>query len=211
VFDRYGEHLVTRIRLLSAPRTKGLYVPYKDMRRILEDVLSEHGKAPFVAIHKSSPFAGEEVKAIEDVLQEYRGRLVSPGLLAVHIKGNSIYRCYDRSSGDLSVKRGALLIDRLRSGRAILFTTGRVGEGERRRLGTPRSLELSVHKNTSPLGVREMAEQVLALTKLDWNTTELEVRMPITLEYSRRAARLAPFVLAKDAVDLKIGDIRDLM
>ena len=211
VLDRYGEHLVTRIRIFRAPRTKGLYVPYEDMYGILKDVFRRYGRIPFVAIHKSSSFANEEVRAINDVLRGYSGKFVKPGLLAVHIKGDTIYRCYDKSYSDLCVRRGALLIDKLRNDRAILFTTGRVGERERKRLGTPRSLELSIHTNTLSLDVKNIAEQILALTKLDWNTTELEVRRPITLKYSRRAARLAPYMLTEDTADLYIGDIRDLM
>jgi len=208
VLDRYGEHLVTRVRLFKKPPlTRGLYVPHEDMYNILKDMFRTYGKVPFVAIHKSSFFAKEEVRAIEDVLREYSGGRVKPGLLALHIKEDTIYKSF----GDFSIKRGALLVDMLKSNRAILFTTGRIGEKERRRLGTPRALELSVYTNTLSLDVKMIAEQVLALTKLDWNTTELEIRKPITLKYSHKAARLAPYMLSEDTEDLRVGDIRDLM
>jgi len=51
----------------------------------------------------------------------------------------------------------------------------------------------------------------LALTKLDWNTTDPEIRMPITIKYSRKAAQIAPEILYSQTPDLKIADIRDLM
>ena len=56
-----------------------------------------------------------------------------------------------------------------------------------------------------------IGEQVLALTKLDWNNTDPEVREPITIKYSRRAAQIAPEILNFNAPDLRIADIRDLM
>ena len=78
-------------------------------------------------------------------------------------------------------------------------------------MGTPKPLELDVIENTGQLNAGTVAYQVLALTKLDWNTTEMEIRKPITLKYSKRAAKLAVYTLSREKETMKIGDIRDLM
>jgi len=219
ILDRYGDHLITEARLFRAPRetlrTKGLYVPYDQMYRILKDVVSGYGKPPMIIVHKSSPFvADEELKAIYDIIHKYSDSRVNIMHLAVHIKGDTIYRLYDFGVSDLSVKRGMALIDRTRQNnwRIILFTTGRpLKLNVRKKLGTPKPLELDVVENTAQLSAGVVAYQVFALTKLDWNTTEPEIRKPITLKYSRRAAKLAVYTLSREKETMKIGDIRDLM
>jgi len=219
ILDRYGEHLITEARLFKAPKealkTKGLYVPYDQMYRILKDAIEKYGKPPMLIIHKSSPYViDEELKAIHDIIQEYSDLQYSIMHLAVHIKGDTIYRLYDFGASDLSVNRGMALVDKFRQNnwRIILFTTGRLLKSSvRRKLGTPKPLELDVIENTGQLNAGTVAYQVLALTKLDWNTTEMEIRKPITLKYSKRAAKLAVYTLSREKETMKIGDIRDLM
>ena len=218
VLDKYGEHLITKMRMFSAPasklKTEGLYVPYDRMYEILRDILKKN-KVPLIILHKSSSFVeNEELKALYDVIQEYKRDDFEIMYLAVHLKGMVLYRIFDTDVVDYSVSRGTLLIDktsilRKRHWRGILFTTGRLpGRKRRGRLGTPRPLELDVVENESPLGLTDIASQVLALTKLDWNTTEPEIRKPITLKYSRKAARLA---CRNKILSMEIGDIRDLI
>ena len=221
LLDRYGEHLFTRMKMFIGSRrkveTKGLYVPYENMVDLLENAIKQYGAPPLLIIHKSSPFVeDEEIKAINDVLGKYSGRGIQIALIAVHVKRNVIYRLFDTDAKDYSPARGYLLVDE--GGSAIhrgiiLFTTGRLqGEDSRKKLGTPKPIELDVIANTMGKTKPEwLAKQVLGLTKLDWNTTEPEIRIPITIKYSNKAAKLASYILAQELPDLLIGDIRDLM
>ena len=103
-------------------------MPYDQMYRILKDAIEKYGKPPMLIIHKSSPYViDEELKAIHDIIQEYSDLQYSIMHLAVHIKGDTIYRLYDFGASDLSVNRGMALVDKFRQNnwRIILFTTGR--------------------------------------------------------------------------------------
>lgn len=220
LLDRYGEHLYTRMKVFRGPKrkveTKGLYVPYDSMVELLDDAIQRYGRPPLIVVHKSSPFVeDEEIKAINYVREKYGDKSFQISLIAIYIKGNTIYRLFDTDSKDYSPVRGYLLVDEgeVPHKRMILFTTGRLpGEDSRRRLGTPRPLELNVAVDTIGRVKPEwLATQVLGLTKLDWNTTEPDIRTPITIKYSNKAARLAQHILAQEAPDLHIGDIRDLM
>jgi len=212
LLDEYGDHLYTRIRMYHFEKgeTEGLYIPYNIMKDIMMDILRNFKKVPLIIVHKSAPFVeDEDARGIRDAINDVFGN-EKPFYALIHIKRNIIYRGYDLSATDVSIKRGLLLVNQDLNNKHILFTTGRTNSS-RRKLGTPKPLELYVYENNSPLNATEISEQVLALTKLDWNTTEMEIRSPITLKYSTRAARLAPYLLSESKTDMQIGDIRDLM
>lgn len=86
----------------------------------------------------------------------------------------------------------------------FLFTTSFINISTSRDQ-TPRPLELEVEENATPYSVRDFAQQVLGLTKLDWNTTDLEIRMPITIKYARKVAALTQYLA------FTVTDVRDLM
>jgi len=225
VFDRFGEHLDTQIKMFVAPKdlvTKGLYVPRDEMVKILENAIRRYGvggddriPVTMIAIHKSAPITSEELYAVKEVVDRYSGQHPLFYIFA-HVKGNTIYRAYDPSAQDYSVQRGLMLLRSGTSGKLaqyIIFTTGRFYKGvtERGKLGTPKPLELAIDTNIPNLAPSYIGVQVLALTKLDWNTTDPEVREPITIKYSRRAAEMAPLLLESDRRDMVIADLRDLM
>jgi len=195
----YGTH--------RAGRTKGLYIPEDEMRRMLESILEKY-QPPVVVLHKSSWFNEEEEEAARSVL-ESRG--VSYAL--IHVKSSNPYRGYGEERLSLNPVRGDVVLDE-EAHRAILFTTGCVqgkeGVEARLRPGTPRPLELVVQENGTPFGLEWLARQVLGLTKLDWNTTDVEVRAPVTLKYAGKLARIMPYISSKYSSTTSV-DVRDLM
>lgn len=211
VYNKFGKHLDTRVKGLTieVPRvkklrgTKGLYVPKEDMIKLLNQILAVY-RPPIVVIHKSSRFHREEKEAVEMVLGNK-----GVDYVLVHVESNNPYRGFSKTVYRYNIVRGDLLVDVENNDRVILFTTGCVQEGNnlkpRTRPGTPRPLELEIEANTSPFGPRELAEQILSLTKLDWNTTDIEIRMPITIKYASKASKLAPYI------EGKVVEIRDLM
>ena len=213
VYNKYGRYIDMSVRgikielskNLKIRGTKGLYIPKSHMVEMLKQVIGTYFP-PVVIIHKSARFHIDEKEAVKQVLGS---RGIDYAL--IHIESSNPYRGYGEDIYGKTVVRGDLILDTELNNRAILFTTGCTqsdyGIQKRGRPGTPRPLELEVEENTTPYSVEDFAKQVFGLTKLDWNTTDLEVRMPITIKYARRVAALASYLTAYSG----ITDIRDLM
>ncbi|WP_456330659.1 hypothetical protein [Archaeoglobus sp.] len=76
----------------------------------------------------------------------------------------------------------------------LLSTTGH-SEIASKRMGTPKLLKVRAVHNPEPfITLDEIAEQILALTKLNWATAAPIVREPVTLLFSREIAYLTAAV-----------------
>jgi hypothetical protein len=214
VFDKFGRHLECKIRMYSSPTeiksVRGLYIPEDDAERILIDLVKEYNPHEII-FHKSAPFHKEEEKAIENMCKEEE-----IAYCLVHIERANPYRIYMEEDNFTPI-RGTIVFDMYDRNRAILNTTGQtiLDLGKIRPwsgIGTPRPLEIKLEKNTTKHNLREIAEQILTLTKLDWNTTEILVKSPITLKYSNKAANLAPYLRGEVGKGpIEVADIRFLM
>lgn len=136
----------------------------------------------------------------------------------VHIETAGFYRCYDTDTENKCITRGSLLLDVERKERAILFTTGNIQEADviriRRRPGTPRALEIQLFGDSEKriYTIREIGEQVIMLSRLNWNSIDIDNRLRITLKYSHKAATIARNLGQNQAQTLlERVDIRDLM
>jgi argonaute-like protein implicated in RNA metabolism and viral defense len=228
VHDKWGRYLDTVIRgirtdssrlrgLMRRYGTRGLFVPRREMTEMLRHAVNHFinrtGRPPsLIVLHKSAPFLGDEIEAIHDIASDYGIKYA-----LVHIERNNLYRGFSREQRLGNPVRGDLVVDIESPGKAILFTTGctqsidnwhRTRIKPRNRPGTPRPIEINIPENTTPLAISVLARQILALTKLDWNNTEIEVREPITIKYARKAAKLK-----QHASDLQLEriDVRDLI
>jgi hypothetical protein len=211
VFDKFGRHIKCAIRTYSLPSQiksiKGLYIPREDAERILENIVKEYDPREII-LHKSAPFHKEEKDAIESVCQR---KGISYCL--VHIERTNLYRVYNFDK-DLTPIRGTIIYDSIN--RAILNTTGHAVIGKIKKwsgMGTPKPLEIKFEINKTQYSISEIAKQILALTKLDWNTTKVSVKIPITLKYSNKAANLAPYLKKEEEgrAPLEITDFRFLI
>jgi len=211
VYNKFGRYIDMSVRgirmeISTSSRirgTRGLYIPKNDMIQMLSQIINTY-TPPVVIIHKSARFHVDEIEAVKYVL---RNKEISYAL--IHIESSNPYRGFGEDQYDVTVVRGDLVLDKELNNRAILFTTGCTqgdrGTQRRGKPGTPRPLELEVEENTTPYSVRDFARQVLGLTKLDWNTTDLEVRMPVTIKYARKVAALTRYLTST------VTDVRDLM
>jgi hypothetical protein len=212
VFDKFGKHIKCTIRTYSMPSQiksiKGLYIPREDAERIIENIVKEYDPRE-ITLHKSAPFHKEEKDAIESVCQR---KGISYCL--VHIERTNLYRVYNLNK-DMTPIRGTIIYDSMN--RAILNTTGHAVVGKEKMkkwsgIGTPKPLEINLEINNTQYSISEIAKQILALTKLDWNTTEVSVKLPITLKYSNKAANLAPYLRNDEGEGLpEITDLRFLI
>lgn len=195
VFNRYGAHLTCKARMYKSPHeirsVKGLFIPRKDAEEILDKLVKEYEPREII-FHKSASFHKEEREAIETVCNKH-----NIDYYLVHVEGSNPYRVYAPQL-DYTPLRGTIVFDSANSNRAILVTTGQsiVDYGKIRSwsgIGTPRPLEITIEKSRGENTIRGISEQTLTLTKLDWNTTEISIRLPITLKYPQKAARLAKY------------------
>ena len=211
VYNKFGKYVDMSARAITVESdkylsTKGLYIPKSDMIIMINQIISEY-RPPVLIVHKSARFHKDEIEAIKHVLENREIRYA-----LIHVESSNPYRGYGGEEHNGTIVRGDLILDNELRNRAILFTTGCIQSEQkilrRSKPGTPRPIELEIEKNTTPFNPRDCAEQVLGLTKLDWNTTDVEVRIPITLKYARRIATLIPHLASSGGL---VTDVRDLM
>lgn len=146
----------------------------RSVRRYREEV----GTVPNrVVIHKQSQYSNEERTAFADAIRTQLGNSASFDL--VGLRGTSDIRLL--REGRYPPLRGTLAqID----GRSLLYSTGflpHVGKYPHGHVPAPIEI-IDHHGDSDP---RRIFGEVLALTKLNWNSAGYAETMPITLRFSR--------------------------
>ncbi len=189
VFNRYGRWLFYSGNAES--------FPYEDRSVRLGTLVQETLKkldglpeTPHVFFHYSARFSKEDRELLLKAAREVRPQ----GTYSfVWINSHHPIRFYDsRSETDGSLARGTYVIT---SGNQIyLSTTGY--NPYRKTMGTPVPLEVTVWKyapvgtNTTPADLHSLARQILALTKLNWASSDSLAGEPITTKYAGDIAYL---------------------
>jgi hypothetical protein len=183
-FDEHGEGLILRGPDFNwNPDTEGTRAPHlsEDMAAqlltsTLERYLSEMGQPPErVVVHKSSRYWPEERAGFESAL---RNRTRRYDLVA--LAPQETVRLFPES------KYPPLRGTRFSIGNLdYLYTEGFVAEmGKFYSLHVPLPLQIADHIGFD--STREtLAREILALTKMNWNSTRLGGLLPITLKFSR--------------------------
>jgi hypothetical protein len=173
-----------------------------DMRSVISRSLAVYadrhaGRRPGqLVIHKQIPFTADETAGAIDAWG------ASADLTCLSIKrptwrGVLITGPRDAKTGGPSygyaIDRGTLT--QLDDHSALLWVTGNARPAtlnQRNYLqggkGTPRPLHITRHTGAGPLA--EPAAQVLALSKMDWNTDALYSSLPVTITYAQVLARV---------------------
>ncbi|HEU4675297.1 MAG TPA: hypothetical protein VFS29_04885 [Motilibacteraceae bacterium] len=172
------------------------------MRLVLARALNVYadrhaGRRPTnLVVHKTIPFTDDEAQGAADAWGRVEGltciSLTRPGWRGVLVTGVGDERSGGPRYG-YAVDRGTLV--QLDGHRALLWVAGNAREATltgksylQGGKGTPRPLLLTRHVGAGPLA--EPAAQVLALTKMDWNTDALYGSLPATLTYAQVLARI---------------------
>ena len=190
VFNERGEGIVVRggqARLSKEDRTP--HLSDEDSARILVQALqryrAEHGNMPArVVLHKSSYFIPDELDGFRSALQQERvGMADMLSLRPSHIR---LFR-----KGQYPVLRGTHLA--LGPGKHLLYTRGSVPFFETYPgLYVPRALQIEMEAcEQSP---DMLCREVLALTKMNWNSTEFDMRDPVTMHAARRVGDIMKYV-----------------
>jgi hypothetical protein len=141
-----------------------------------------------IVVHKSSRFWEEELKGME----EASDLVPRKDFVALGFRGLQFYR-----TGDYPALRGTYV--KFNETDFLLYTTGyipylRTYPGAR----VPQPLEVLEHYGDSPWDV--VLRELLALTKMNWNTADFACGEPITIAFSRRVGQ----ILAEVPQQLKI-------
>ncbi len=161
---------------------------------------------PNIYFHYSARFSREDRDAILTA-----ARAVAPnGMFTfVWINTHHSVRLYDnRPETDGSLARGSYVIGG--KNQVYLSTTGY--NPFRKAMGTPVMLEINAHRNypqgvpNTDLDLRALAAQVLALTKLNWSSTDSLCGEPITTKYAGDIAYLTEAFLRQGS-DFKLHPV----
>jgi hypothetical protein len=176
-FSDQGEGLVLRSEPFKWSGSKSPHLP-KDVAakltaRVLEAYSAHVGHPPSrVVVHKWQRYWDEERAGFEEALSG----LSSFDLLAFSDRGIRFFR-----AGQHPPLRGTLV--QLAPSNAILFTRGFVPYlGTYPGMRVPRPLEIVEHFGSASMS--QLAGEILALTKMDWNSAMFSGKEPITTAFS---------------------------
>jgi hypothetical protein len=196
VFNQRGVGMIVRggpahqSKLDRQPHLSGA-----ESERLIENAMTryrqEHSHLPArVVVHKTSTYAPEELAGFGAGLQ--RLGIDSFDLVSIRAADTKIFRM-----GNYPPQRGTLWT--LERDRHILYTRGSVPFYETYPgLYVPRPLEFRLH---DPEATRDaLASEMLALTKLNWNTTQFDQGGPITIRAAREVGDILRYVNAGDEI-----------
>ena len=186
VFNERGEGMV--VRGGEAKRSeidRQVHLSKKGIRDLVENVLAEykrhHKNLPArIVIHKTSNFNEQEKEGCKEALKNLR--VDTRDLLVI---GDSFIRLF--RTGEYPPLRGTFM--ELDDKNWFLYTRGSVDfymayPG----MYVPKSLEITpVETDESP---RKIAEEILALTKMNWNNTQFDSALPITIKAARQVGAI---------------------
>lgn len=190
VFNQRGEGIV--VRGGQAHQSKEDRTPHllaDDAHNLLIEALKryreEHKTLPArVVLHKSSSFDENEIVGFKAALKEERIEFAD--LISIRKSDIRLFR-----QGNYPVLRGTHF--RLDEERHLLFTRGsvpfyRTYPG----LYVPNGLEIRLDSIDS---TREaLSREILSLTKMNWNSTQFDMREPITLRAARKVGDIMKYV-----------------
>lgn len=177
------------------------YLSYNEMLAVMSRSLEIYheghvGRAPKkITVHKNTPFKDQEVLGVLDAFSD-RTEIE----LVQIVKSSSwmAYRYDSKNRGTMFPTTRGTVIPLTRN-EAFLWGQGSVSgvhmDGPDREVYKEGALKpvpspLLVRRFTGSGGWHETCSGILGLTKMDWNNNTLYKKLPVTLEYSQRFARI---------------------
>lgn len=187
MFDERGRGLILRgARAQTESRGRHPYLTPADAEELVAQSIAtykahhKHVPARLVVL-KTSKFRTEEAEGIDAALSRF-GIELSDLLWVQESSPIAVLR-----DGNYPVLRGTFVDLR---GKGLLYTRGSVPYyGTYPGLRIPRPLLLVPHEN-SDSALPRLAEEVLALTKVNWNTTQFDQKLPAPIKAARDVGRI---------------------
>jgi hypothetical protein len=200
VYNAQGQGLQFRLSRIENPVISGgnPFLSFQDARRLGETIRTlfweSHLKLPFrVVIHKQTPFRSHEQQGLREGLEGVHD------LELIEINFESALRYVSSQptkdgfmEARFPVRRGTAV--KLTDHEALLWVHGSTEaaktnwtyyQGKRR---IPGPVVLRRYAGTSDLAT--LANEILGLSKMDWNSGDLYAKLPATVQSSKRIARI---------------------
>jgi hypothetical protein len=191
MFDERGRGLILRgARAQTETRGRHPYLSAKDAEELVVQSIAaykaHHRHVPArLVVLKTSRFRPEEAEGIDAALGK-AGIEMSDLVWVQESSPIAIFR-----DGNYPVLRGTF-VDL--GGKGLLYTRGSVPfYGTFPGLRVPRPLLLVPHEN-SDSKILTLAKDVLALTKVNWNTTQFDQKLPAPIKAARDVGRILKHV-----------------
>jgi len=194
IFDEMGRNVI--LRGTPVKTDKDDRKPYLDTTQayeLLNSAVNEYRIAmntnpARLVIHKTSHFSKEEAEGFNGVSEDLRIQLVD----LVSINDSNI-RLFRRSS--YPPYRGSMI--NLDSQKSLLYTRGSVPffqtyPGKY----IPQPLEIQAFQSES--SSNQICEEILALTKMNWNNTQFDRKYPVTIECARNVGKIIKYLNPND-------------
>ena len=224
VIDNYGTHVIwskedlPSMSLIREDRRMVKNIDEKDTTRLIESCLDKYCRQKLgpnyqqrlnllsdkvVVFHFTDDFSENVLDVMEKTIQNFgieRYQLI-------HLKNNSPFRLYSNENSEFKPLRGTVW--ELDDENAVLYTHGR----REYRRGRVHKV-YSRNKRITPIGVEilrqnkgiaiyDACSHVLNLTGLCWYTTDIEMRMPITIKIARKLSSLWKRGVLSDFEDIR--------
>lgn len=202
MFDERGRGFILKgKRAQTETRGRHPYMTEADAYELVKGALKayrDHHKHPpaRVIILKTSRFRSEEadgiLRALNEAETEYRDLVW-------------VQESYDAKilrDGDYPVLRGTF-VDL--NGKGLLYTNGSIPYyGTYPGLYVPRPLLLCPHPSSDST-VAQIAEEVFSLTKINWNSTQMNQRLPVPIRAARKVGEVLKYMSDGQVVSRIIG------
>jgi hypothetical protein len=187
MFDERGRGLILRgARAQTESKGRHPYLTAADADDLVTQSIAaykaHHKHVPArVVVLKTSRFRPEEAEGIDAALERL-GIDLCDLLWVQESSPIAVFR-----DGNYPVLRGTFVDLK---GKGLLYTRGSVPYyGTYPGLRVPRPLLLVPHEN-SDSALPKLAEEVLALTKVNWNTTQFDQKLPAPIKAAREVGRI---------------------
>ena len=201
IFDELGNGLILRgtpveidkddrVPRLSAQQAYDLLIAALNEYRIALRTFPAR-----VVIHKSSNFSDEEIEGLESAAR--KRNIDTVDFVTVMDSKLRLFR-----DGNYPPYRGTLA--QLDDNRQLLYTRGSVWYYQTYPgLYVPQSIELRIVKSEeSPSFI---AQEILGLTKMNWNNTQFDGKYPVTLGCSRKVGEIMKYLTDSDTPQIRYG------
>lgn len=190
VFDEFGHGIILRGTPVSTDKKdRRPYLSEDQAYQLLRDALREYDRAlahmpARIVIHKSSLFRESERVGFGRALDEAGIR--SKDFVAITHTDIRLF-----GDSDYPPKRGTLLT--ISECEGVLYTRGVVDFYKTYPgMYVPNPLKITVSDQDSSL--ESLSEEILGLTKMNWNNTQMDGRLPITLECASKIGDIMKYV-----------------
>lgn len=199
IFNELGKGVILRgEEIMINKHDKSPHLTAEQAYNLMKDSLTEYYEAVKIfpnrlVIHKTSHFNVEEVEGFSKACNDLKVNQFD--LVSIQPSDVKLFRF-----GGYPPMRGTHL--RLSANKHILYTRGSVPfYGTYPGQYVPGAIEVTLAKyDESP---NLICNEILALTKMNWNNTQFDRKFPITIECARNVGEILKYIREEDTMQLK--------